>query len=482
MAKIQRAFPYAFRYEGVPAGPIPKLQANLLSGEPFELFGLVVTPIPTFHGRDITVGYRIANIAYLTDHNEIPEASMEMLGDLDLLFLDALRHRPHATHTTVERALQRVKWLKPKRTLFTHMCHDLGHAETEAMLPPEVRLAYDGMKVEMPIRGFRTFRSLEEAIPFFGPAGVCIGNFDGVHFGHQSLFELVKQAKDKGLKPSVLTFDPHPAKLLVPDRAPKLLTTIPERLEWMRAAGIEQVLVLPFDDSVQHLNARDFIRQVLVRLGTKLVIVGENFRFGHKLSGDVKTLMELGPQFGFEAQAGESVLWRGGMISSSNVRKALWEGDVLRAGRLLGRFYSITGTIVSGHGIGSKQTVPTLNMTPESELPPANGVYVTRVQALEDGRSWTSITNIGVRPTFGIDPERSIETFLLDPFDGNDPVRIRLTFYARLRDERTFGSPEELKTQILKDVQRARALHRRLQKWTPMMQRPTAPRLVPEKA
>lgn len=467
LARIQNAFKYAFKYEGKPAGPVPKLEANVLNGEPFDLFGLTVQPIPLPHGRDTTFGFRIANVAYLTDHNEIPPSSLALLHDLDVLFLDALRHRPHPTHSTIAMSLDVVDHLKPKRTIFTHMSHDLGHEQTQATLPAGVDLAQDGLVIDTPLRGFRAFTSFHDALPFFGPAGVCIGNFDGVHTGHQSLFaRLVALCRERGWKPSVLTFDPHPARILVPERAPKLLTTISERVALMRQAGIEQVLVLPFNSELQHLDAVQFVERILVPLGTRAVIVGDNFRFGHKLSGNVETLRQMAESSGYESLAGGTVSYRGQTVSSSNVRGALYDGDVIKAARMLGRWYTIAGTVITGYGIGSKQTVPTLNLKPTSELPPADGVYVTRATDLDDNRTWQAITNIGTRPTFddgGASANaRSIETFLLDPFDGRNPSRLKLTFFGRLREERRFEDAAALKAQILRDVHRAQQLHRRL--------------------
>ena len=463
LARIQLAFKYAFKYEGKPAGPVPKLEGHILNGEPFDLFGLTVQPIPLPHGRDVTFGYRVANVAYLTDHSEIPEASLKLLEGLDVLFLDALRHRPHPTHSTVATSLDASIRLKPKQTVFTHMSHDLGHEETQHTLPEGVTLAYDGMVLDTPLRGFRVFTSLEDALPFFSPAGVSIGNFDGVHTGHQSLFRrLVALCHERGWKPSVLTFDPHPARILVPDRAPRLLTSLAERLQLFRQCGIEQVLVLPFNEDLRHLEATQFVERIVAPLGTRAVIVGDNFRFGHKLSGNTETLRALAPRYGYESLAGGAITYRGQTVSSSNVRGALYDGKVSKAARMLGRCYSIQGTVVTGHGVGSKQTVPTLNLAPTSELPPADGVYVTRATDLDDNRSWAAITNIGTRPTFENGSDRSIETFLLDSFDGRNPVHLKLTFLGRLRDEQKFEDAAALKTQIFHDVKRASALHRRV--------------------
>jgi phosphoribosyl 1,2-cyclic phosphate phosphodiesterase len=145
---IQRVFRYAFE-SGPSQSSVPKLDLRVLTGAPFELFGLEFTPIRLCHGKETVLGFRFGRAAYLTDHSEIPEESREKLGDLDVLFLDALRHRPHPTHTTVENAVRLVEELKPKRAFFTHMCHDLSHERTEATLPPHIRLAYDGLELEV---------------------------------------------------------------------------------------------------------------------------------------------------------------------------------------------------------------------------------------------------------------------------------------------------------------------------------------------
>jgi phosphoribosyl 1,2-cyclic phosphate phosphodiesterase len=147
LADIQRAFRYIFQENPGSLTAIPKLAVNELNGKSFELFGLTITPVPVMHGAHMILGYRFGNAAYLTDHSEIPESSIELLRGLDVLFLDALRHKPHPTHSTVERSLKYVERLTPRRTFFTHICHDLGHEQTERLLPPHVRLAYDGLEI-----------------------------------------------------------------------------------------------------------------------------------------------------------------------------------------------------------------------------------------------------------------------------------------------------------------------------------------------
>jgi riboflavin kinase/FMN adenylyltransferase len=177
-------------------------------------------------------------------------------------------------------------------------------------------------------------------------------------------------------------------------------------------------------------------------------------------------LETLGARFGFITEIVSAVTYRGMRVSSSGVRQLVEAGKVPRAARLLLRPYALEGEVISGHGVGAKQTVPTLNLATRSEVLPGHGVYVTRTTDLDDGRNWESVTNIGVRPTFGGDDRLSIETFLLDPLLGETPSSIRVEFLWRLREERKFDSPEALKAQILKDVARSRTYFRRTAKWT----------------
>ncbi len=307
----------------------------------------------------------------------------------------------------------------------------------------------------------RIFHSPEEALGRFGPCALTAGNFDGVHCGHQRLFREVTQiAAANGWAPSVLTFDPHPAKVVAPSRAPKLLTTIAERCRYMGECGITQVLVLPFDLQLASLEAEDFTRRILVdALRAKAVVVGENFRFGRGQSGDVHTLARLGVEHHFELRALPAVTMRGVVVSSSEIRRRIQAGDVGGAAHLLGRFASIEGEVVKGHGVGSRQTVPTLNIEAAAEVMPAVGVYVTRTTDVETGRIWPSVTNVGFRPTFG-GTRLAVETYILERLEER-PSRIRVELAHRLRDERKFESPSALKTQILSDVERAGKWHRR---------------------
>jgi riboflavin kinase/FMN adenylyltransferase len=300
----------------------------------------------------------------------------------------------------------------------------------------------------------------------FGPAALTIGNFDGVHIGHQHLLRKTRDfAKSMGVCPTVLMFDPHPSRIVAPERTPRLLTTIDERCAWMAADGIEQILVLPFTIEVARLTPDEFVRDILVNaLRAKIVLVGENFRFGHKQSGDTKVLKVLGQQYGFEVCLAEPVTCRGQVVSSSAIRKFVDSGEAGMAWRFLGRPHSITGDVVHGRGVGSKQTVPTLNLKTSAEVLPRTGVYVTRTREIGSGKQWNSISNIGYRPTFenleSAPHELSIETFLLDPLFGGTPARIVLEFLHRVRDERKFESPEALKAQIMRDGQQANSFFR----------------------
>ncbi len=309
---------------------------------------------------------------------------------------------------------------------------------------------------------FRIYRSLAEIESDAPECALTIGNFDGVHEGHRRILRrVVELSAERHLIPSVLTFDPHPTKIVAPARAPRLLSTLEQRLGLLRKEGIQQVFVLPFDVAFSQLTALDFVRRILVeRLHAKAVMVGDNFRFGNKACGDTHLLQQLGIEYGYTTEIIGGVEMRGRLVSSSEVRKLVDRGAVSKACRLLGRPYAVEGEIVHGHGVGSKQTVPTLNLNTKSEILPAVGVYITRTTDLGTARKWPSITNVGYRPTFSGD-HLTVETFLLAPLEGDTPQRIQVEFLRRVREERKFDSPEALKTQIFKDVARAKAYFRR---------------------
>ncbi len=204
---------------------------------------------------------------------------------------------------------------------------------------------------------------------------------------------------------------------------------------------------------------------VAARLGARAVVVGHNFRFGNKAAGNIDTLKRLGPQYRFETHIVDRVAWRGIPVSSSQIRIYIQNGDVSRACRMLGRPFALEGDVVRGQGIGSKKTVPTLNLDTPAEVLPAAGVYITETEESGGARQWRSITNVGYRPTFGADNRLTVETFILDPFEEPAPARIAVHLLKRLRDERKFDSPEALRAQILRDVARAEAYFRRRKRW-----------------
>ena len=210
--------------------------------------------------------------------------------------------------------------------------------------------------------------------------------------------------------------------MVAPERTPPLLTSPDRRAALMREEGIEQVLILPFTRELAMLTPEEFVERLLVKaLGARAVLVGDNFHFGHRQAGNVAVLAELGRKFGFETEIVPAVTWRGRVVSSSGIRELIRAGNVSLAARLLQHAYGLEGEVVSGRGVGSKQTVPTLNLATSAEVIPANGVYITRTRDQADGREWNSVTNIGYRPTFGASDQLSIETFLLDPLTGETP-------------------------------------------------------------
>ncbi len=311
----------------------------------------------------------------------------------------------------------------------------------------------------------RIFRGLDEARHGFAPSAVTIGNFDGVHAGHRELMRrTLTTAAELGVKPSAITFHPHPTTIVAPERAPRLLTTPDERCALMAADGIEQVLILPFDRELANLTPDEFLHRVLLDiLGAQAVIVGNNFHFGRKQTGTIEDLRRCP---GLRTEIVPLLTLRGIPVSSSEIRRLLAAGNIGKANRLLERPYSITGSVVPGDGRGSKQTVPTLNLQTSSledstSALPADGVYITRTTDPDSGRRWDSVTNIGFRPTFD-GQHLTIETFLFGPFVEFAPARIKLEFLFRLRAERKFESADALRSQIIKDVTRAQKYFRRV--------------------
>lgn len=314
----------------------------------------------------------------------------------------------------------------------------------------------------------RVIRSLAAGEAAGVPAGkgtvVTIGNFDGVHLGHQAILrQVVARSRQLNLVPAVLTFEPHPAKVLAPGRAPLLINTTAQKLRRLEQAGAATVLLCPFSPEFAQLSPEEFADRVLRQtLNARVVMTGEDFRFGHRQSGDIVRLRELGAQLGFAVEAVADIdagqRSSGQRISSTGIRALIMEGKVSQACRLMGAPFTLEGAVVSGFGIGKKQTVPTLNLAAENELLPQYGVYVTRTRP-DGGAPVASITNVGMRPTFD-GSAVTVETFLLSDGPVSAPARLEVEFLGWVRAERKFASPEALRAQILRDVGSARRFHR----------------------
>ncbi len=310
-------------------------------------------------------------------------------------------------------------------------------------------------------RAIPIYRALDEIPADFGPSVITVGNFDGVHLGHQGLMRAAAaEARALGLRSIAITFDPHPAQFLYPDAAPKLLTFLPQRLKLIAATGIDSVLVLRFDLALSRVTAREFARDVLVgKLRVRGMHEGPSFRFGHGARAGVNELAEFGAEFGFRVEVHPVVRVHGLDVSSSAVRSHIATGDVRRARWMLGRVFGVYSTPARGRGIGSKLLVPTVNLAPYEGLLPADGVYITRLWIVD--RCFQAVTNIGNRPTFG-EPSFAVESHILDfePVDLDASSPLKVEFLRRLRPEMEWPSPEALKAQILKDVARAKRYFR----------------------
>jgi riboflavin kinase/FMN adenylyltransferase len=311
----------------------------------------------------------------------------------------------------------------------------------------------------------KIFRSLDEVPSGFGPAIVSVGNFDGIHCGHQQVLrEMVDRARVTASRAVVVTFDPHPLRILRPDIAPPLITpqTVKEAL--LEKAGVDALLAIPFTRDFSMTTPLDFARIILAeKLQAREVYEGANFQFGRNAEGNIEKLQQFGQQFGFEVKIYPVMTIRGETVSSSHIRRLISAGKVGRARRLLGRVFSITAIPGRGRGYGHKYTVPTINLSRYDELVPGDGVYFTRTRVGEE--LFDSVTNVGKRPTFG-DDLFAIETHLLNfhPVEVTAQTEVEISFLRWRRAEIKFESVEALKEQIGKDVRRAQRYFELLKK------------------
>jgi riboflavin kinase / FMN adenylyltransferase len=291
---------------------------------------------------------------------------------------------------------------------------------------------------------------------------LALGNFDGMHRGHLKIIERVRRgAEERGATAVAMTFDPHPSKIVRPDKAPPLLMTNQQKLDALARAGMHGVAIIRFTAELAQWDPEMFVRTVLVEwLHVAEVWVGANFLFGHDRAGTFSMLRSLGARYGFRAEKIDPVRYKDFVVSSTRIRRLVTEGRVDEAGALLGHHYAIDGTVVTGQKRGRGIGFPTANVCSENELLPPHGVYATT--AILNSVAYQSITNIGTRPTFESGNESIVETHLLDFDQDLYGTRLRLGFVQRLRDEKKFDGVDPLKRQIEADRDHARDLFDRM--------------------
>ena len=285
-----------------------------------------------------------------------------------------------------------------------------------------------------------------------------IGNFDGVHLGHRRILEAVAARAREIRRPSVaITFEPHPLAVLRPDHAPRRIQTLRQKEEAIEALGIEHLLVIPFTRDFSLTEPEDFVKSFLSeRLGVAELYLGQHFAFGRGKRGDLGLLTRLGPACGFSATGVPEVLVDGQAVSSTRIRDSIDRGDMNSANAMLGRAYELDGIVSKGDRVGRKIGYPTINLAPENELHPADGVYFTRILIRSFGRQFDCVTNIGRRPTVYEDYATTIETYVLDFSSDVYGEKVRLFFFGRLREERKFPSMMALTEQIGRDIEATR--------------------------
>ena len=301
--------------------------------------------------------------------------------------------------------------------------------------------------------------SISELRALSGPLFLAIGVFDGVHRGHQAVISTsAEHARAGGGTPVVVTFDPHPAKVLRPDKAPHLITATQHKIELIRALGVAHLLVIHFDREFAATSPEDFVSQLVGNSKPlREICVGHEWSFGKNRAGNLDLLKKLGGQFDFNVVGIPPVSVNGNVVSSTAIREAVEAGNFTKAAEMLGRDYTILGTVVHGEAVGNRIGFPTANLSAHSEQFPPNGVYLA--EASVQGQSYHGVINLGVRPTVARgEPQRTLEIHLLD-FDRDiygEEIEVRFIQY--LRAEQKFGSVEQLKKQIETDVRRAREL------------------------
>ena len=320
----------------------------------------------------------------------------------------------------------------------------------------------EGARVKGESQGMNVLHYPDDtAIRWHNPV-LALGNFDGLHRGHMKIIDRVRRrAGERAGTPAAMTFDPHPSRVLRPDKAPALIMTKEQRLEALSRSGMRGVAVVRFTAELSQWDPETFVRTVLVEwLHVVEVWVGANFLFGHERAGNYTLLRSLGARYGFRAEKIDPVRYKDFVVSSTRIRRLLAEGRVDEAGALLGHHFFVDGTVVRGAGRGRELGFPTANLATANELLPPSGVYATT--ATVDSVVHPSITNIGMRPTFGDVEKPVVETHILDNSPDLYDHPLRLSFVQRLRDERAFPDVDALKAQIDADCRSARRLFGRI--------------------
>ena len=303
----------------------------------------------------------------------------------------------------------------------------------------------------------QVYRGIEAVQRKLKNPAITIGNFDGVHKGHQALFQRVKQwAEELKGESAVVTFHPHPLEVLFPEKTPSFITSHQQKLDLIASCGIDATIVIPFDHELSQMSAREFVEIVLVdKIGAKAIVVGHDYRFGHGREGDIAFLKQLGEQYGFKVETVTGIKVNSTVVSSTTIRQMIASGKIKEANKLLGRCFEVSGTVIPGRKRGVGLGFPTANIRMPAIMSPRTGVYV--VEAEVDGKTYGGAANLGYNPTFG-DTDLSLEAHLFD-FDQDIYGKlITIRFIDRLRDELRFSGPDELAAQIGKDVAAAKKI------------------------
>jgi riboflavin kinase / FMN adenylyltransferase len=308
----------------------------------------------------------------------------------------------------------------------------------------------------------KIFHHIEEANLLLSGSVVTMGNFDGIHLGHQALVRnSVEESKRLGYPSLVLTFEPHPLKVLAPDRAPGLILAYDDKMALLQSVGVDIVIAQRFDAQFARIGPDHFVLRFLVDcLKVKKLWVGQDLRFGESRRGDIRDLVRLAPQGGFQVGIVEPIMLNGFRVSSSRIRQLIEEGRVDEVQPMLGRCHFVSGQVVVGHRRGRALGFPTANIASRTEVVPSNGIYATVFQV--NNKNCRSVSSVGVNPTFGAGP-RTIETFIFD-FDADIyGESVKLSFVKKIREERKFAAVEDLVAQMQDDAGRARAILEKLE-------------------